>query len=216
MPQPDYIDEEDLEMEEIEAYCVSCKQKVVMENPVPVWTRRGAPGTRGTCEICGTTVFRMGRTEAHSRVNKPDTTPMFGDSPRPSRKKGGPSFAAYINYSPEDADMAARIAEDLGRMGIPTWFDPEPAAGESADHWASGVRPGLIECSHMVVIMSGAAAADEQVTRDWGYFREQHRPVLVAAVSPSEIPDDLRSRPRFDFADDYKMAFRRLSQALFE
>ena len=48
--------------EEIEAYCMTCKQKTPMENPEAIWTRRGAPGTRGTCSICGTTVFRMGKT----------------------------------------------------------------------------------------------------------------------------------------------------------
>jgi hypothetical protein len=215
MPDSDYLEDDELEPEEIEAYCVSCKQKVDMENPIPVWTRRGAPGTRGVCPICGTTVFRMGHTEAHAHVPRPDTTHMFGDSLRPGRgKKGGPSFAAYINYSPADTDVAARIAGDLDKTGVPAWFDPDPGPDQEGVRWASGVHPGLAECSHMVVVLSDAALADERVTREWTAFREQRRPVLVAHVAPCEVPDDLRSRPRFDFGGDYKAAFRQLVQAL--
>jgi hypothetical protein len=218
MPDADYLEDDELEPEEIEAYCVSCKQKVLMENPMPVWTRRGTPGTRGVCEICGNTVFRMGRTEAHSRIARPDTTQMFGDSAPPRRGKKGQvtDFAAYINYAPADAAIAARIAEDLDKIGIPAWFDPDPGSDQDETIWASGVHPGLAECSHMVVVLSRGALADERVAEEWAYFRQERKPVLVAQAAPCDIPDDLRSRPRFDFSADYKLAFRGLSQALFE
>ena len=56
------------EDEEIEAYCMTCRQKVPIDNPQAIWTRRGAPGTRGTCQVCGTTVFRMGKTAAYATL----------------------------------------------------------------------------------------------------------------------------------------------------
>src|SRR5438552_2203630 len=68
----DQLDDEiDDEAEEIEAYCVKCKHKVVMEDPEAVWTSKGMPGTRGTCPDCGTTVFRMGQTAAHREMVRP-------------------------------------------------------------------------------------------------------------------------------------------------
>ncbi|MFM8322450.1 MAG: DUF5679 domain-containing protein, partial [Chloroflexota bacterium] len=48
----------------MEAYCVKCKTKREMNQPQAVFTNSGAPATRGVCPECGTTLFRMGRTEA--------------------------------------------------------------------------------------------------------------------------------------------------------
>ncbi len=55
----------------MEAYCVKCKTKRVMQNPAPEFTKAGSPGTRGTCPVCGTTLFRMGGTPAHAELTPP-------------------------------------------------------------------------------------------------------------------------------------------------
>jgi DNA topoisomerase-1 len=54
----------------LEAYCVKCKQKRPIQDPQPVYTDNGTPATRGTCPECSTTLFRMGRTEAHEGIAK--------------------------------------------------------------------------------------------------------------------------------------------------
>ncbi|NOX61507.1 MAG: type I DNA topoisomerase [Chloroflexi bacterium] len=59
----------------MEAYCVKCKTKREMLNPTPVFTRTGAPGTRGVCAVCGTNLFRMGATPAHEGLEKPKPEP---------------------------------------------------------------------------------------------------------------------------------------------
>jgi DNA topoisomerase-1 len=56
----------------MKAYCVKCKAKQEMENPIPVYTATGTPGTRGKCSVCGTNVFLMGKTEAHQGIEKPE------------------------------------------------------------------------------------------------------------------------------------------------
>ena len=221
MHEPEILeDEDDFEPEEIEVYCVSCKDKTIMENPTPVWTRKGAPGTRGTCDICAGNVFRMGRTDAHNGLRRPDTTPMFNEKAKPPARKGKKSaqqsFAAYINYHADDTEIAKKISDRLSALGIPAWFDAELDQKGDGSQWASGVHPGLAECSHMIVILSAASAADERITKEWTYFREEKRPVLVAVVAETDVPDGLRNRPRFDFVNEYKIAFRRLSEQLFE
>lgn len=55
----------------MEAYCVKCKEKREMLNPEAAFTETGAPGTRGVCPVCGTKMFRMGRTEAHEGMQAP-------------------------------------------------------------------------------------------------------------------------------------------------
>jgi len=56
----------------LEAYCVKCKKKREMQDAKAEFTASGAPGTRGTCPVCGTTMFRMGRTDAHANLTPPE------------------------------------------------------------------------------------------------------------------------------------------------
>ena len=56
----------------MEAYCVKCREKREIKDPVAEYNKAGAPVTRGTCSVCGTKVYRMGRTEAHEGLPKPE------------------------------------------------------------------------------------------------------------------------------------------------
>src|SRR5258706_13538328 len=60
--------------EPIQAYCVKCKTKREMLIPEALYTQNGTPGTKGTCPVCGTTLCRMGATEAHANLPKPERT----------------------------------------------------------------------------------------------------------------------------------------------
>ena len=210
----DLYDDYELEddAEDIEAYCMTCKQKTVMDDPEPIWTRRGAPGLRGTCSICGTVVFRMGRTAAHGRLKRPQPVQVIET---PSGGKVTHHITAkvtFINYSVTDAEFAEILAEDLGRIGIHTWL-----AGSDVDdvHWATGVHPALVECKNMIVVLSPLAIRATHVTEALRFFVEARKPVVVAQLHPTDLPDDLRRKPRFDFSgDDYKRQFRELVQAL--
>lgn len=55
----------------MEAYCVKCKTKREMVDATPVFTANGTPATRGVCPQCGTTLFRMGLTQAHQGMTPP-------------------------------------------------------------------------------------------------------------------------------------------------
>ncbi|MFQ6015000.1 MAG: type I DNA topoisomerase [Anaerolineae bacterium] len=52
---------------------MKCRTKREVQNPEAVYTRRGQPAMKGTCPVCGTNLFRMGRTEAHASLPKPAT-----------------------------------------------------------------------------------------------------------------------------------------------
>jgi len=56
----------------MEAYCVKCKTKREMTEPEAVFTVSGTPATKAKCPVCGTTLFRMGVTEAHAGMPKPE------------------------------------------------------------------------------------------------------------------------------------------------
>jgi DNA topoisomerase I len=56
----------------MEAYCMKCKTKREINDPVAAFNTAGAPVTKGTCGTCGTKLFRIGRTDAHEGMVKPE------------------------------------------------------------------------------------------------------------------------------------------------
>jgi DNA topoisomerase-1 len=50
---------------------MKCKTKREIMEPLAMFNKSGAPVTRGICQICGTALYRTGRTEAHSGMVAP-------------------------------------------------------------------------------------------------------------------------------------------------
>src|SRR5512140_2969531 len=55
----------------MEAYCMKCKTKREIKDPVAQFNAKGSPVTVGTCPVCGTKLYRMGRTPAHEGMEAP-------------------------------------------------------------------------------------------------------------------------------------------------
>ncbi len=55
----------------MEAYCVKCKTKREVQEAQAEFNATGAPVTRGRCGVCGTTLYRIGRTPAHEGMEAP-------------------------------------------------------------------------------------------------------------------------------------------------
>lgn len=55
----------------MEAYCMKCKEKRGIKDPVAGFNARGSAVTTGLCPVCGTKLFRMGRTDAHDGLIAP-------------------------------------------------------------------------------------------------------------------------------------------------
>ena len=56
----------------MEAYCMKCRTKREIVDPQASFNAAGAPVTRGTCGVCGTTLYRIGKTPAHEGMIKPE------------------------------------------------------------------------------------------------------------------------------------------------
>src|SRR5512141_2669217 len=56
----------------MEAYCMKCKTKREMNDPVATFNAKGSPVTIGVCPVCGTKLYRMGKTEAHAGLTPPE------------------------------------------------------------------------------------------------------------------------------------------------
>lgn len=57
----------------MEAYCMKCKAKREILEPVAAFNAAGSPVTRGKCSECGTAMYRTGRTAAHEGLTPPST-----------------------------------------------------------------------------------------------------------------------------------------------
>ncbi|HNF93409.1 MAG TPA: type I DNA topoisomerase [Anaerolineales bacterium] len=55
----------------MEAYCMKCKTKREMQDPVAGFNAKSSAVTTGTCPVCGTKLFRMGKTDAHAGLIPP-------------------------------------------------------------------------------------------------------------------------------------------------
>src|SRR5688572_18667707 len=55
----------------MEAYCMKCKTKREIKDPVAGFNAKSSAVTTGTCPVCGTKLYRMGKTEAHAGLIPP-------------------------------------------------------------------------------------------------------------------------------------------------
>ena len=72
----------------MEAYCFKCKAKREISQPEATFTSSGTPTTRGICPVCGTALFRMGRTPAHEGLTAPETASTPRKQVKSTRRKG--------------------------------------------------------------------------------------------------------------------------------
>ena len=47
----------------VEGYCVKCKAKQTMKDPEEIVMKNGRPATKGTCPVCGTKMFKIGKSK---------------------------------------------------------------------------------------------------------------------------------------------------------
>ncbi len=78
-------------VQSFQAYCVKCRTKRDLRDPEAVYTRTGTPGSKGSCPVCGTKLFRMGHTEAHAHVPKPEKLDKPARKTKPKSRKSSKS-----------------------------------------------------------------------------------------------------------------------------
>jgi DNA topoisomerase-1 len=59
-----------------------------MKQAEAVYAANGAPGTGGVCSVCGTKMFKMGRTPAHDHIEPPAPVPQATGGNKAGRKSG--------------------------------------------------------------------------------------------------------------------------------
>jgi DNA topoisomerase-1 len=75
----------------LEAYCFKCKTKREIQHATAIFNANGSPATTGTCGVCSTKLYRLGRTDTHELLPVPEknqspVTKHKKKSPKPKRK----------------------------------------------------------------------------------------------------------------------------------
>ena len=100
--------------EELQGYCLKCKEKRVIQNPVAEWAANGSPATRGTCPVCGGTIYLRGRTPAHDTLPKPAATATRKATTAAKSKKtpaAGKSGRTTVAGKGQKASVAGKSAK---------------------------------------------------------------------------------------------------------
>ncbi len=45
----------------MEAYCLKCRVKREMKSPTAITMKNGKPATQGSCPVCNTKMFKIGK-----------------------------------------------------------------------------------------------------------------------------------------------------------
>lgn len=98
-----------------QAYCVKCKTKRDMVNPVAGFTKTGTPLTKGQCEVCGTNMALMGATPAHELLEKPVVEPRAKAEKSKATTAKKPAAAKKTAAAKKPAKKSARSAKEAPR-----------------------------------------------------------------------------------------------------
>ena len=105
-----------------------------------------------------------------------------------SSEIAGPVF---VSYARSDAAFVGLLTERLKGLGIPVWSDRDIPSG---DNWDGSVEAALQGAKQMLVVMSPAAVASQNVHDEWSYFVEKGKLVYPFIHQPCELPFRLRRR----------------------
>ena len=113
----------------------------------------------------------------------------------------------FISYAREDSEFALRLARDLGSAGVNIWLDQHIRPGV---RWDRAVEQALRTCDRLLVILSPASVASENVLDEVALAFDWEKQIVPVLYRPCEIPFRLRRLQYVDFTSDYNQGLTTL------
>lgn len=120
----------------------------------------------------------------------------------------------FLSHTHIDKGFVERLAKDLNRLGIESWYDSyEIKVGESI-FWR--VEEGLRESEYFAIVLSPEALKSEWVKAEietaWhNKMLERERAILPILYRDCELPSLMRGIKYADFTDDYEKGLKDLA-----
>ena len=111
----------------------------------------------------------------------------------------------FFSYAREDSDFVLRLAKELRQDGANVWLDQIDIRG--GQRWDAAVEEALKASQGMIVLLTPAAVASQNVMDEVSYALEQGKLVVPVLYKECDIPFRLRRLQYVDFLADERDAF---------
>lgn len=129
------------------------------------------------------------------------------------KKRDAPPARVFLSYARTDAAFATRLANSLLKQHIDVWLDVYRL--EAGRSWARQIGEALDFCQVMLVVLSPASVASENVEDEWNYYLDQKKPTLAVLHQPCKVPYRLSKLHFVNFHEaDYDQAVARVVATL--
>jgi TIR domain len=118
----------------------------------------------------------------------------------------------FISYSRDDLPFAKHLADDLAEYDQQLWMDIRNIPHGA--NWDIEVQRGMDSSDLMIVLLSPASVASQNVMDEWSYFIEKDKPIVPLLIVDCDVPFRLSRRQRVDFRGNYESAFQQLLKAI--
>lgn len=118
----------------------------------------------------------------------------------------------FVVFCPEDASFATQLIVQLQQRGMVVEPLPDPSDPRMT---APSADPALLDnASHVILIVSPAAAASEETTRLWTRALSSGKTVVAAQHQVGALPPALRSVALIDFRQPFLLAVEEMVRHL--
>jgi hypothetical protein len=84
------------------------------------------------------------------------------------KRSDAPRARVFLSYARTDSAFATRLANQLLKQGIDVWLDVfRIQPGRS---WARQIGEALDSCNALLLVLSPASVASENVEDEWNYY----------------------------------------------
>ncbi len=129
------------------------------------------------------------------------------------KKRDVPPGRVFVSYTRTDKEFVARLANDLLKQHVDVWLDMYRI--EPGRSWARQVGEALDTCQSMLVVLTPASVASDNVDDEWNYYLDQKKPIVAVLREPCKIPYRLAKLQHIDFnVIPYEQALSRLVASL--
>ncbi len=106
----------------------------------------------------------------------------------------------YIAYHRDDSDFAARVMRQIEDAGFRVWMDHERVRAEHI-RWRESIDQAIRDAFALLVIISPAARASEQVNYEWTFALGTDIPVIPVIYKQAPLHPRQRILTRVDFTE---------------
>lgn len=118
----------------------------------------------------------------------------------------------FFSYARLDAPWVLQLASDLRAAGIELWIDQLDIP--TGERWDQQVEAALRACQRLLVVLSPASVASQNVMDEVGFALSQGKAIVPVLLQPCELPLRLHRLQHIDFTADYPGALRKLQAVL--